>query len=474
MGWLAFLRLTGIFLVFYLALPALATAAGQHRQWAAAFVRFAFFIEFAGLLLGIGHFALPGALFSVCLLWLAADALSHVPKFVKSADARRQWILGCISSRPRFRFRNFALWLGDRHAQWWAALFIALLCQRAWFPVHNLRLTSWDGYSRALSLAQLGSGQAWLVDPSVPILLPLYFLGAMPSPVVIALAAPLVTAVLVCAAGFACYRVCSNPAAAFLAAGCTALVSFSTAGMQKTTVEFAALFALLGIGLWKNSRSDAARCAVLAVAFAAPVVSLPDLIPVPLYLTCTLLGIAASRLAQPSVTWAIAIASILALLRPLSPSPEGPFQYEAAARVALHLSDTLPQNTWTVVSPSHELSYIYGRGWHVELADFLSAVDPAKVADPQFRFGLPVENIFFFVERQPLQPIAGSGRLRPSIRVASTPAANYATSMERASLEFQAGLLLANYGKHHSDLEKIYDDGNLLVFRAPGAPPTKL
>jgi hypothetical protein len=75
---------------------------------------------------------------------------------------------------------------------------------------------------------------------------------------------------------------------------------------------------------------------------------------------------------------------------------------------------------------------------------------------------------FVFVEKQPLVSRAmGSGlsALGPRFDPAMAP---YQVQLSRASMEFEAGRLLAAYRSRHPAVQVFVEDKNLIVYRIPG------
>lgn len=149
--------------------------------------------------------------------------------------------------------------------------------------------------------------------------------------------------------------------------------------------------------------------------------------------------------------------------------PPGPFQYEAAARVSNNIASGFPRNSWLVISPVHEVASTYGRGWHVELMDFVAKYSLREVSDSYFRFPYPVSDVFVFIEKQPLRPRPEDGRplARSMVSVAQSlePAfLAYGDSIRRATIEFQAAALLSGYARSHQGVRTYYDDEFLTVY----------
>ena len=484
MGWMVFLRVALVFAAFYIALPAWARGARRAENSALAvgesFVRLCFFLQLGVLLLGVIRLALPGAVLFLYFAWVAA-ALIRRRLDLARPETWKQFAVRLLT-RPGGMRLNAAPF--NRRISAAAVLWMlvpgAFLCARAWFPVHNLRFTDPDAYARALSLAVLSGGENWQMDLSVPLLVPLLILSAATATAVIAFAGAAFTGVFACAAGLLAWAHSRSRSAAFTAAGLAAALPLwrgGAGGGEAGRPEMAAAFGLLALALAPGSRIAGFLSAVLAAS-----ISLSFLPALGAGVACALLGTAASRIAwrlperlRP-VMQAAAAAAFIAIICFRFPAgrPDGPFQYEAAARLCHRLAAHLPRNSWLVVSPFHELPYAYGRGWHMELTEFVSAFSVKQVADPAFRFPYPVRDVYFFVEREPLWPVTPAvertrwaridvlNSLDPAVRAYSTP-------LGRTAVEFEAAERLAAYAASHHDLETVFSDGRLSVYHTAGA-----
>jgi hypothetical protein len=142
-----------------------------------------------------------------------------------------------------------------------------------------------------------------------------------------------------------------------------------------------------------------------------------------------------------------------------SPVDDGPYQYEAAARVCRNIATQFPRNQWLIVSPVQEVAFTYGRGWHYELLDFVSTNSVEQIRRKQYSFPYEVNDIFIFVEKQPL-----GGNTFDLTGTIDRAVLAYHTGLGRSSVEFQAGALLAAYQANHHNASKFYEDQNLMVF----------
>lgn len=71
-------------------------------------------------------------------------------------------------------------------------------------------------------------------------------------------------------------------------------------------------------------------------------------------------------------------------------------RYDAVVQVTNKIIDALPEETFTVISPTEEIYQVIEYGWHEELIDFLEAQEKQE-------YTLPTEYVFLFVEKAPLK-----------------------------------------------------------------------
>lgn len=99
--------------------------------------------------------------------------------------------------------------------------------------------------------------------------------------------------------------------------------------------------------------------------------------------------------------WSVAVSVALVVFVCLSGSFHGYLYYEltrynAAVTVTNEIMDSLPQNTYTIVSTTDEIYQVIQNGRHEELLTFLNAQIKAS-------YTLPTEYIFIFVEKRPIK-----------------------------------------------------------------------
>lgn len=124
-------------------------------------------------------------------------------------------------------------------------------------------------------------------------------------------------------------------------------------------------------------------------------------------------------LARPGDLARVAMASILCGALLFRHDPRTPSRYEpvGSGEAYLAISGSLPHFSWTIISPVDQYSEVLGRGFHVELAEFVRETSDRLAAQPSFRLGkgpdlrIRTPEVFLFVDLRP----SGLGRaIRPS------------------------------------------------------------
>ena len=472
------LRLCTAFALIFVILPYLAVRRkGDSAMWRTltiGFVRTAFFVQISAMVLGDWRLYLPGAAAASLVLWFGVTAAFARQRsgrpLVTSLPARgagiarllefleeRPTVFAPLGGRVRQRF-NTPVAVGA------AAIAAAVALRGVWFALHHIRLQRLESYSRTISLHSLMRGDAWDHDPSVALLAPLAWLSGLTPDHVIRLSGGLVTAAMVLAMAFAGWRRVGDAAGAILSAAAFAasLLWLNLTPSEPGGAEWSAIFVILAVGL-AGEAWGAAALALLTAALIHVGLS-PVLLLAAFALTvASLLGPAmgrfpvAARLLPAAAALTILAAAILTPLRPAAPE----HQYEAAARAAHQIAREFRTNDWILVSPGLEVAQTYGRGWHVELADFVDAHTEAKLADPAFRFSdYAAQSMFVFVEKRVLDQPAFS-----FAHDAGSASYYYTTRLGRSSLEFRAARLMAAYLSSHNDATVYYEDEDLMVYR---------
>jgi hypothetical protein len=461
--------------LLYVLLPVLALRAGDkwRENWSTLIVpaalRTVLVLEFACILLGGSRLCFPGSVFSIYALWLAASVMfASRRRWVYDGNAWRsgygklwRWVerrrLPSHILKRVISFPQTAFLLG--------LILIGGMAQFLWYPLNNYRFLSIQTYARAVSLQTLVAGNDWNADGSVAFLAPVVFLSGLDAATVIRLSAPVFFALLMGAAAWCAFQYSNAIWCSTFAAGilwmCTRFAGLDSAG-EPGSAEIGALFLVMAAALMRRSPGYAA-CAAIVAWLIEPV--FPTVLPA--ILACIFAALLAywcyARAPRPArQIGATAFLLILGVsfnsaLR--SAPPDGPYEYEASARMAAKIAREFPRNRWLVVSPVHEAAYLYGRGWHVELADFVSKYTTAMVASPEFRFPYESANMFVFVEKRPL-----AQKARIALPGSPGSAFFYSTKSGRASLEFQAARLMAAYSSSHSNSRVFFENEDLIIY----------
>jgi hypothetical protein len=461
MGWLSLIWLAMIFAGFYIGLPWLARG---RKGLIEGLVWTAFVMQFTTLLLGTVGLALPGIVLSILLASLVASAVWNRAWYLQPA-AWRELLVELLEAPERAK--RFAEWRSKfrlpstfrSETGLWVLLFLAYGYSHAAFAVANLRFLDLSNYARALSLGVLSAGQAWQADATVPILLPLQILSALPSPAVIRFTGPIIALLFVISVALLAYEYSRNRnAALFATALCMVAPTWrgGLGGSELGAAEISATFAVLSLALVKRSRLHALLAAMLAVGIS---VDEPFLATALTGLGCAAAAITAPLFVlAPRIVAAIAICAVV-WFHPVS-RPDGPHQYEAAARVCEEITRSNHRNSWLMVATAEELPFVYGRGWHMPLGSFVVEFSPEAMAKDSFRLPYQVKDVFLFVERQPL---------RDDLSLRGVVQAETHSAMARASLQFAAARLIASYQRAHNDLKIVFANDQLTVYQLPGA-----
>ena len=470
------IRLAAAFATIFLALPYLAFkkkrgGGSPALVLALGFVHAAFFVQVSAMVLGDWKLYLPGAAAATYALWLGAAALfasrrGAVMAARPNGRAEVVRLLEWFERRPRVLEP-----VGQRLRQAWKSPVVAALgviaavagLRGAWFALHHVRLQRLESYTRAISLHSLMRGETWDHDPSVAMLAPLSWASGLAPDQIIRLSGGLVCAALILALAFTGWRRLGNVQGALTAPAIFAglLMALDLVPSEPSGAELSAVFAILAVGLagraWGTAALSLVTAALLYLGLS------PLLLPAAVALTVASLLDSLLRRAPAAAALTPALASLAVLLAAIAIPPHGSVpehQYEAAARVAHRIAGEFRTNDWIVVSPGLEVAQTYGRGWHVELADFVNAHSETQMANPEFQLPYQARHLFVFVEKrvldQPAFSFAHDGGAAPYY---------YNTRLGRASLEFRAARLMASYVGSHRDSSVYYEDDDLIVYR---------
>lgn len=431
------------------------------------FLESTFVVQIAVLILGDWRLCHPGSLMVVYGGWLAARAGSRAAVWRFSGGGWREgllrlWVAMDRGERPEWRLSLPAAW-GQAGEVWFAMAVVFLLVLR--FPLFNLRFLTADSYERALSLQQLVHHASWSADGSVALLAPVVFLTGVDAAAAVRWSGPILTTLLALAAGYGGWVFARSKTAAVVAMSLAAAWQWWVSGgrwSEPGAVELASLFWLLALARLRGSFHWALGAGItgLTVARTFPTSTWPLFLLTLLALAaCRVLERLPSLLRRATVTAGVVGLLGLLLLPPRGVSADGPYQYEAAARVVDRLAREYPRGSWLAISPSQELPLLFGRGWHMELAEFVASIPLEEAMRPEFRLPYDAEHVFLFVEKRPLRQ-----RLVGVPPDADSSVFAYATQAGRQSLEFQAARLAEAYLSAHPGSTIEYEDENLTVY----------
>jgi hypothetical protein len=443
------IRLLLAFAVLFAIVPYLVF----RRNLVRGFVQAVFFLQLAAMVLGDWKLYLPGSAGALYVVWCAAAAFLIRRREALDWGVAGARLLQWVESRQAVRLPHLSV------PPAWAAVVViaaAVGLRASWFALHNVRLLRLESYSRAISLHTLMRGELWDHDPGVALLAPLAWLSGLAPDQVIRFSGALVSAALILAMAFAGWRRIGTLTGTVGAAAVFALslIGLNLVPSEPGGAEWSAIFVILAFGLAGEAWGLAALSLVTGALICLGLS--PVLLLAALALTvASLLPQAAGRV--PAFA-ALAVLAVAMLMPPRGAAPE--HQYEAAARVAHRIAREFRTNDWIVVSPGLEVAQTYGRGWHVELADFVNSHSENQVAQPGFQFPYSAQSMFVFVEKRVLNQPAFS-----FVRDAGAAPYYYHTQLGRASLEFRAARLMASYVGTHRDAEVFYEDDDLIVYK---------
>gem|GEM_PF-2733946 len=482
---IALFRISLVFCCVFVFLPACAEANAlrPHSSNSGAralrlFVHASLAIEVACLLLGRLGLCLPGVVVSLCV----AVALQGVLR--RNADGGRSslWPLVLLFLEDRqaakgqvmsaLKGRLALLRLPKVYVMIALCSGLVLLCAR--YALTHFHFAYAETYNRAISLGVLSQGQPWQVDSSVALLAPISFISGMDAASILRFSGPIFTAIFILILSFCLLRVWGIVASAVGAAVFSAVLLLAPATIVEFTPALASsIYWIAAAALWPVSRRDSALAILLALMIS-PIEwiwgAVFCLLALATALT-TLLPNRALRMAAaclPTLICALA----MGLFTRANAKAVQTIEYESTARICDQVARSFPRKQWIMVSPFQELAFIYGRGWHVELSEFVLSFTPNQVSNPGFRFPYDCPDVFVFVERRPMIPGSASpSEIHPAVwhyspaEASDWPTFLYTDPIGRQSLQYRATELMNAYAKYHRDVVLFYEDQDILVYR---------
>ncbi len=494
------LVVTGTFAAVYILLPAWVIGRSapsvNFREWsrhaATGFVRSSLLFLAAALVLG------------KLKVWMAGSAaVTYLSWVLLTAVVRDAGPFGLVIARWQLRFLKTLSWLErpvrrslrvrpirfprlartDSVRPCLALLLGLAFWHSAAYALSNLRLQSVEAYSRLFAVQNLISGQGGNWEGSVALLAPVAFFSGADAASALRFGAVAFALMVPLAAAWCVYRFSGVAGAALLALAVTVLLgSIHSQGSppQASGAEIAPAFWLLALAFLRMSWPDALFATAVAL-FLYPGIPPGMVLLLTAVAAIALAAWLARRWLSNSPTTdlacgAVAASLLLALCLDLPVRSDGPHQYESAARVASRIAGEFPRKEWLIISPTHELGYIGGRGWHEEISGWASSYEIDQVAAAEFRFPYQLEDVFVFVEKVPLGSAAGSGTRIHSLGghlANGMDAAVYAygTYPGRSSVQFKSARLMEAYARSHDNVSIYHEDGVLTVYRLRPMPP---
>ena len=164
---------------------------------------------------------------------------------------------------------------------------------------------------------------------------------------------------------------------------------------------------------------------------------------------------------------ALGLASVLVLPAlviwpPVAPQPDR-FEPHGASRAFLDIRNQFTVREWTIVAPVQQYSEAAGRGWHVELSDFVLRFSLAEAANPGFLLlnagtgAILTPDVFIYVETTPLgtqRPLQASDLLLPLPQAAGTTSVYQGNAL--TAIEARAYTWCIAYFHSHPATTSIY------------------
>ena len=483
---IALFRISLVFGCVFLLVPACAKANALRRyspdrsaRAVRLFVHASLAIEVVCLLLGRLGLCLPGVIVSLCVVAALQGVLRRnadggrnslwplVLLFLEDREAAKRQVMSALKGRLAL-LRTPKLYVMTALGSG-----LVLLCAR--FALTHFHFAYPETYNRAISLGVLSQGRPWQVDGSVALLAPISFISGMDAATILRFSGPIFTAIFILILSFCLFRVWGIVASAV---GAAALFSTVLLLAPATIVEFtpalaSSIYWIAAAALWPVSRRDSAFAILLAIMIS-PIEWIWGAVFCLLALTTALTKLLPNRALRMAAACLPTLICALAmgLFTRANAKAVQTIEYESTARICDQIARSFPRKQWIMVSPFQELAFIYGRGWHVELSEFVSSFTPSQVSNPRFRFPYDCPDVFVFVERRPMIPgTASPSEIHPAVwhyspaEASDWPTFLYTDPIGRQSLQYRATELMNAYAKYHRDVVLFYEDKDILVYR---------
>jgi hypothetical protein len=443
------------------------------------FIHASIAVEVGCLLLGTLRLCLPGVLLTLCLLAALLPALSERAAAAKS-DGGRFWLsLFLFLENPQAAKSQVAAQFAQRitflrNKELWITVAVSslLLAFTARYALTQFHFDHAETYVRAISLATLTEGQHWEADSSIALLAPLVPFSGLDAASAIRFSGPIFAVIFSLIVALCLSQVWHSYLALYASAAAFCLAAGLSPGIlfEWNPVTAAGVYWVASAAVWSASKRDSLLAALTALMISPG--------QWPWAIVC--LGLLCAMNSKARVSYrpfrylAAAGASAMCLLpiglfRPLNAESARITQYESSARLSNFIAQQFRHKEWVIVSPFQELAFTYGRGWHVELSEFVSPFTTAQLSNPNFRFPYDNPDVFFFIERRPLVVGSSSTAGGAAWRYAPAETADWATflytdPLGRSSLEYRAAELLNAYRRHHHNLTIFFEDDDITVY----------
>lgn len=162
--------------------------------------------------------------------------------------------------------------------------------------------------------------------------------------------------------------------------------------------------------------------------------------------------------------FAVAVIAVAAAVNAQKTAAAHFVEYDAAARQTLDIVTQFPKYRWMIVAPVEEWSLSYGRGWHMNLHQFVEEVG-SRIDEEGYRLPYRVDELFVFVETQPFATFASEPADVPFEVLIDPVYRHYRSPAGRSSLQYAAHKLCERLRRQNPNTRVYFDDGRLKIYR---------
>lgn len=171
---------------------------------------------------------------------------------------------------------------------------------------------------------------------------------------------------------------------------------------------------------------------------------------------------------RPPVRAAFAAAAAILVFSVINPRRASAdyVEYDASARLTIEIASRFPKYRWMIAAPTEQWALSYGRGWHINLHEFVEAHGAAMTTDG-YRLPYQVDDLFVFIETRPFATFPTEPVDVPFATLVDPVYRHYRSLAGRASLQFTAYQLVERLRADHPGAGVYFDDGRLRIYRFP-------